>query len=89
MKVDDAMATQMASITADLLRKGKLIGSQEEAKNILKTSPVYTLQVISKTKNALQTIGVPVDEAPPIKKEKPEAAANIFGEVLEKDEKGE
>lgn len=90
VKMTDAIATQMSTITADLIRKGKLIKNEEGAKELLKTSPVYSLGIIANTKKRIEVIGIPVDKIPPIKREnKPESAANIFGEVLEKNKENE
>ena len=85
-KVDDGIATKISYIARDLLQSGKVIQSMDEAKEILKTKPVGTLEITVKKKDRVNEIGIRAWETPAIKKnlEKNEIAVNISGDILKK-----
>ncbi len=85
-KVNDGIATKISYIARDLLQSGKVIQSIDEAKEMLKTKPVGTLEITVKKKDRISKIGIRAWETPVIKKklEKNEIAVNIAGDILQK-----
>ena len=67
-KVDDGIATKISYIARDLIQSGKVIQSIGEAKEMLKTKAVGTLEVTVKKKDRINAIGIRAGETPEIKK---------------------
>jgi len=78
VKVDDALATKMALITRDLLQSGRIIETQSEAIQILKTFPVDVLWVKQGTLHRMEMIGVPRDKPSLVQRVSHQTGKNVF-----------
>lgn len=90
IKVNDIMATKMSYIARDLLQSGRVLDSFIQTQEILKTSPVGSIQTKVSTRDNVSEIGIEMDRPSAIEsKGDTESAINVFGDVLEKESGGE
>lgn len=85
IKVDDSMATKMSYIARDLLQSGKVLDSFTSTQEILKTSPIGSIQTRVSTRDNISKIGIEIDRPSIIEsKTSTESAVNVFGDLLER-----
>lgn len=84
------MATKMSYIARDLLQSGRVLDSFIQTQEILKTSPVGSIQTKVSTRDNVSEIGIEMDRPSVIEsKGDTESAINVLGDVLEKESGGE